>query len=401
MNGVDTGAATFDLAGRTRVVFGAGSVDRLGELAREVSDGARQARALVVTQAAVEAAGHAGRARRSLEAAGFEAAVSSDVSENPSEGDVERCLAAALEARAELLVAVGGGSAIDAAKGVNFLLAGGGRMRDHWGRGGLERPFLPLIAVPTTAGTGSEVQSYALISHEETHVKMACGDPQAAPVLALLDPELSVTMPRFVTACTGMDAVVHAVESAVTSVRSEESGPYSREAFRLASTGLPSVLARPGDVACRGEMLKAACFAGLAIERSMLGAAHSMANPLTQLFDVHHGQAVGMMLPHVVRYNAEEPAAAAIYAELARVADLCPAGAPEGAAVEALASRLAELLVLCGLPASLADCGVRASDVATLAARAAEQWTAGFNPRPVGEADFRALYGLALSNGTG
>jgi alcohol dehydrogenase len=396
MNGTDTGAATFDLSGRTRVVFGAGSVDRLGELAREVGG----SRALVVTQAAVEAVGHPERARAALTSAGFETATFSGVRENPTEVDVERCLAALREARADLLVAVGGGSSIDAAKGANFLLAGGGRMRDYWGRGEIERPFLPLIAVPTTAGTGSEVQSYALIAEEQSHVKMACGDPQAAPVVALLDPELTLSMPPFVTACTGMDAVVHAVESAVTTLRSEDSARFSHEAFRLAQAALPRVLIDPADVEARGEMLKAACFAGMAIELSMLGAAHSLANPLTQVFDIHHGQAVGMMLPHVVRFNAEDAPTAAIYAELARSADLAPAGASDAEAVAALAHRLTELLAACGLPTTLAQCGVREQDLDTLASRAAEQWTARFNPRPVGEDGFRTLYGLALSNGT-
>src|SRR5207244_13592387 len=127
--------------------------------------------------------------------------------------DVEACLEVAHSAGIDAIVGLGGGSSIDTAKGCNFLLTNGGRMQDYWGVGKATRPMLPLIAVPTTAGTGSECQSYALIADEETHQKMACGDPKASARVALLDPTLTVSQPRSVTACTGMDALVHAVET--------------------------------------------------------------------------------------------------------------------------------------------------------------------------------------------
>jgi alcohol dehydrogenase len=176
--------------------------------------------------------------------------------------------------------------------------------------------MLPMIAVPTTAGTGSECQSYALISDDVTHAKMACGDVKAAAKVAILDPELTVSQPHRVTVCTGIDAISHALETAVTNKRSAFSMLYSREAFRLCHSGFGRVLRDSSDIEARGMMLLGAAYAGIAIEGSMLGAAHSAANPLTAKFGVVHGEAVGVMLPHVIRFNSALGEIAAIYESL-------------------------------------------------------------------------------------
>src|SRR5439155_13420275 len=132
--------------------------------------------------------------------------------ENPTTRCGEECVASARSARIDALVALGGGSSLDTAKGCNFLLTNGGTMRDYWGVGKASKPMLPLLAIPTTAGTGSECQSFALISDEQTHQKMACGDPKAAAAIALLDPRLTFSQPARVTSCTGIDAIAHVVE---------------------------------------------------------------------------------------------------------------------------------------------------------------------------------------------
>jgi alcohol dehydrogenase len=375
----------FDLQPRTRVVFGAGSLARLGELAVEL--GAR--RVLLVTDAHIVAAGHADRAEDSLDTLGLAVARYAGARENPTTVDAEACRDALDEHAADLVVAVGGGSSIDTAKGGNFLHSCGGRMEDYWGVGTATSPLLPMIAVPTTAGTGSEVQSFALIAQEAGHQKMACGDPSCAPRVALLDPDLTRTAPALVTAHTGLDALTHAVETAVTTKRNAASRLYAREAFRLAERALPRVLADRADDEARGDMLLAATWAGLAIEHSMLGAAHSLANPLTAHFDVPHGQAVGMMLPHVVRYNGALPEARAQYAHLVHVED--------ARAADVLAARVEELLDAAALPRSIEHFGVGEDDLASLAREAAGQWTARFNPRPVAADDLRGLYRAALA----
>jgi len=381
----------FDFQPRTRVIFGAGTVDRVGELARAISTNA-----LLVTDPGIVAAGHVERARRGLDAAGVRVTIFDRVRENPTTREVDECLEVARAVRPDLIIGLGGGSSMDTAKGCNFILTNGGRMQDYWGVGKATKPMLPLIAVPTTAGTGSECQSFALIADEKTHHKMACGDPKAAARLAILDPLLTVTQPRQVAACTGIDAVAHAVETAVTKKRNELSWLYSREAFRLAAGNLDYVFQQPDNLEARAAMQLGAAYAGTAIENSMLGAAHSAANPLTARFDIIHGQAVGMMLPHVVRFNAQKPDAAAIYAELARFAGLAAWSERSEQAVEALIARIEFLLQAGQMPPSLSALNIPPSRLPKLAEEAAGQWTAQFNPRPITAADFEAIYAAAL-----
>ena len=232
----------FDYDPKTRVIFGRGAVDRLGEVAREL--GGR--RALVVTDKGLKQAGHEERAVGSLRAAGIDVALFDDVTPNPTTDDVDRALEVASRERIDLLVGLGGGSSLDCAKGVNFLFTNGGRMEDYRGLGKAKLPFLPLIAVPTTAGTGSEAQSYALIADAETHMKMACGDKKAACRAAILDPDLTVSMPPLVTAATGIDALSHALETYVAKPRNAISNLFSRNAWRLLAHGFRRVLRRAG-----------------------------------------------------------------------------------------------------------------------------------------------------------
>ena len=258
-----------------------------------------------------------------------------------------------------------------------------------------KREMQPLIVIPTTAGTGSECQSFALISDIETHNKMACGDTKAAAKIAILDPELTLSLPRNVTACTGIDAIAHAVETAVTKKRNELSWMFSKEAFGLLLPNFATVLNQSDDLNARGSMLLGAALAGCAIEASMLGAAHSTANPLTAKYDIVHGQAVGMMLPHVVRFNAERGEASEAYAELAAIGK--PGQAATGdEAVESLAKRLSKLLEQADMPVTLRASGVEESMLTTLAAEAAGQWTARFNPREVGQAEMESIYRAAF-----
>ena len=385
--------AAFDYQPRTRVVFGVNSIERAGELAKSLN--ARKV--LLVTDRGIVSAGHAGRVQALLQAAGMGVTRFDQVEENPSTQCVERCVEVARGSAVDTIVGLGGGSSMDTAKGCNFILTNGGQMKDYWGIGRATRPMLPLLAIPTTGGTGSECQSFALITDKETHQKMACGDPKAAARIALLDPALTLSQPARVTACSGIDALAHALETMVTKSRTALSLIFSREAFRLIIADLPRVLASPADLEARGWMLLGAAWAGTAIENSMLGAAHAAANPLTAHFGIAHGHAVGMMLPHVVRFNAREPHVARAYAEVACAAQFAlPAKTPEATA-EHLASHLESLLELAGLPRTLDDSGVKPSDIPRLANEAARQWTAQFNPRMVTASDLEHLYTAALT----
>jgi len=376
----------FEREGRTRVVYGPGALARLPELVR--AQGAKSI--VLVTDRGLVEAGHARRVEELLASSGAAVLVVDDVVEDPAAAEVELCATAARAFSVELFVALGGGSALDTAKGAAMLVGSGGRMQDLWGHGKTRAPVVPMIAIPTTAGTGSEVQRYALITDEATGQKMACGAEDAAPRVALLDPELTLTLPEGVSAHGGLDALGHAVETAVTRARTPLSDLFALEAFRLLAGNFAQVLAEPQDLAARGAMQVGACWAGLAIEHSMLGAAHALANALTARFPLVHGVAVGLMLPHVVRFNAGEPATRARLAELGR---LLP-GTEEPCA--RLVAFLERALERAGLPLALECQQVRAEDVGPLAEFAARQWTAQFNPRPVGRAEFEQILGSAL-----
>jgi alcohol dehydrogenase len=382
----------FDYQPRVRLVFGAGCSDRIGELVREY--GARKV--LLVTDSGIVQAGHAERIRKNIEMAGIKVSVFDHSDENPTTATVQRCVEFATPENVDFIVGLGGGSSMDTAKGSNFILTNGGSIQDYWGHGKAQKPMLPFFAIPTTAGTGSECQSYALIADEKTHAKMACGDPKAAAQLAILDPLLTLSQPSRVTACTGIDTITHAVETAVTKKRNALSLMYSHEAFKMSVASFPQVCLNPKDIDARSRMLLAAAFAGTAIENSMLGAAHACANPLTAHYGLVHGQAVGILLPHVVRFNAGDPEARRAYAELASAPELACVSEGEEYAVEALIGRLESFLNLAKMPRSLQECGVKPNDIAKLAEEAAKQWTANFNPRTVTVKDFIALYEAAF-----
>jgi len=375
-----------------RLVFGNGSVAQTGELARELG----ATKALLVTDSGIVAAGHAGRVRKNLEAAGIGVSVFDSSKENPTTACVDECVAVAKTDAIDFIIGLGGGSSMDTAKGCNFILTNGGEMKDYWGVGKASQPMLPSIMIPTTAGTGSECQSFALIADNATHQKMACGDPKAMAKVAILDPELTLSQPPRVTACTGIDAIAHAVETAVTRKRNETSLKYSRAAFQMMLESFSRVLESPDDLHARGQMLLGAAYAGTAIEHSMLGAAHSAANPLTAHYNVVHGQAVGMMLPHVVRFNADDEAIAEAYAEFVEGTSVAASnGTP---APESLAQALETLLDTARLPRDLTAFGVDAARLDTLSEEAAGQWTASFNPRVITAADFTGLYQKAFAS---
>ena len=362
----------FDFQPRTRVVFGVGAIERLGELAKELSF----KRTLLVADRGLVASGHVAEAVSPLRAAGIEVAEFHEFDINPDTAMIEAGCKYAAPLQVDSIIALGGGSSLDCAKGINLLLTNGGQMRDYHGYGKTHKPTLPMIGIPTTAGTGSEAQTYALISDAETHIKLACGDSQIAFLVALLDPALTVSQPMNVTATSGFDAIAHAVETFVTTKRNALSELFSREAWVLLEHNYERVLSKPDDLEARGAMQLGAFYAGTAIENSMLGATHACANPLTAHYGTTHGAAIALLLPSVVRWNGS--VAAARYAELLKLSTVTELANP----AEKLAERLEQLATAGGLRASLREAGIRSDDLSMLAGEAAEQWTGRFNPRP-------------------
>ena len=363
---------SFDFQSSTRVVFGENTLDQLGGLTKEL--GGR--RVLVVTDPGIIRAGIPERVLDVLKAASIDAFVFDGVEENPTSRHVaDGVLFAKNQGGIDLLIGLGGGSAMDCAKGINFILTNGGQMEDYWGVDKATKPMLPSIGIPTTAGTGSEAQSFALISQESTHQKMACGDKKARFRTVILDPVLTATTPKEVTAATGIDAISHAVESYVSTRRNPISQMFAKEAWQLLEQSFEIVIGDPKNIEARSRMLLGAHLAGAAIENSMLGAAHACANPLTARYNITHGVAVGLMLPSVVRFNNQ--AVSELYQELYPLP---------------LHERISELKAVAGLPEQLRDFEIQQADLPQLAEAAAKEWTGKFNPRQVSEVELLELY---------
>ncbi|HEV8487615.1 MAG TPA: iron-containing alcohol dehydrogenase [Blastocatellia bacterium] len=378
---------SFDFQSHTRVVFGEGAIARLGELARDL--GFR--RTLLVADRGLLTSGHVQEAASLLQDAGIDVFPFHSFETDPDTLMVEAGRVFAAGLGIDSLIGLGGGSSMDCAKGINFLLTNGGVMQDYWGFAKALKPMLPMIGIPTTSGTGSEAQCYALISDAATHVKMACGDPKAAFRIALLDPALTVSQPPAVTATAGFDALAHAVETWVTTKRNPISDVFSRQAWQLLEANYERVLAAPADIEARGAMQLGAYFAGVAIENSMLGATHACANPLSARYGTTHGHAIAVLLPQVVRWNAS--VAGPRYEELLH---LTRRSHPPGDASLLLATRLDELARAGGLPRSLSAVAVQKADLSLLAEEAATQWTGRYNPRPFDAAGALEVYEWAF-----
>jgi len=379
---------SFDFQPRTRLIFGAGTIGELGTIARELGFH----RTLLVADHGLVASGHVDEAVTPLQQAGIKVVRFHDFEVNPDTRMIEAGTAFVATQNIDSIIGLGGGSSMDCAKGINFLLTNGGRMADYRGYGKATKPMLPMIAIPTTAGTGSEAQTYALISDAETHVKMACGDSKAAFRVALLDPALTLSQPRSITATSGFDAIAHAVETYVTTKRTPVSEIFSREAWTLLEHNYERVLTQPDDLEARGAMQLGAFYAGVAIENSMLGATHACANPLTARYGTAHGAAIAMLLPSVVRWN--ERAVGDRYATLLNLSSVSHKN-PDLTPTEALARRLEELTQAGGLRSELSTAGINRNDLAALAAEAAEQWTGTFNPRPFSAEGAMEVYSCA------
>ncbi|MBM3846193.1 MAG: iron-containing alcohol dehydrogenase [Verrucomicrobia bacterium] len=361
-----------------RILFGPGRLAELPDCLASLGS----THALIVTDPGISAAGHVARATSYLTAAGFRVTVFEGTQVNPTESDIDACRDFAKTVHPDILIGLGGGSSMDTAKGCNFLLHNPGRMSDYKGYGLAGKAMLPFIAIPTTAGTGSECQSYAIVSRDGTHEKMACGDSKALAHTAILDPELTASQPQSVATLTALDALSHALESAVCTHRNAISSAYSNQAFLLISSAIRDILIGKADLETRGRMLHGAALAGSAIENSMLGAAHAAANPLTARFHVPHGLAVTMMLPQVVRLNHSALDISLIYQNLTRHLD----------------SPLIDWLEKTIQVANLSKPEIPITAIPELAEAACQQWTGRFNPVPLDQASFTALYQKALAS---
>lgn len=373
----------FEFHNPTKVVFGSGLV---ADLQAELSQiGAR--RYFLVSDRGLEALGLPARVAASLEDAGVEVVGTYlDVPENSEVGSVRACADTARTAGADGLVALGGGSVIDTAKCADILLSEGGDLvDDHSGAGTLRRPLKPLVAIPTTAGTGSEVTRAAVILDEANSVKLSFSDTFLLPSLAVLDPELTLSLPPGLTATTAMDALTHAVESYVSPQWSPVSEALAAGAVRLIFANLEAAVADGSDLETRGALLVAAAMAGIAFSHARVGCVHGMAHAVGGLFHVPHGAANAILLPHGLAYNRREieerlGGLAPFVSGLTRDEE---ALAPAERVVAALGNLTARLGAAGALATRLRDVGVPEDGLGAIAEATVMDGTSFYNPREV------------------
>lgn len=380
--------AAFNFNTAPRIVFGEGVVARIGEIAAAQLG----KRILLVTDPGLLKAGVIEPALQALKTAGVAVTIFSDVVADPPEPTVLAAAAAARESEAEGVIGLGGGSSMDVAKLAALLARSDEPLVEIYGIGNAKGPRLPLLLAPTTAGTGSEVTPIAIVTTGASE-KKGVVSPLLLPDVALLDPELTRGLPAPVTAATGIDAMVHAIEAFASASPSNNpvSRALAREALRLMGGALERAVRDGKDMAARSDMLLGAMLAGQAFANSPVAAVHALAYPIGGHFHVPHGLSNALVLPHVLRFNAETASAA--YAEIAPYAfpELAEVGSQARAAL--FADRLAELSMRCGLECRLRDVGIPADAVAMLARDAMKQTRLLVNnPRPVTEADALAIY---------
>lgn len=366
----------------TRVLLGAGGLDAVGVRAGQIGG-----RAVIITDKGVEGAGIVDPVRESLDAAGIPAESYDDVASDPATQAVEGAAEVIREHGADVLIAIGGGSPIDVAKAAGLVAAVGGAIQDYEGFDRVPGQPIPVIAVPTTIGTGSEVTKGAVISDKERHRKMVVVDDKLYPQVAILDPQSVAGLPGRVAAATGMDALAHAIEGYTTLNATALSDALCLAAVRIIGTHLRPAVA--GDPEARYQMLQASCLAGAGFHNVGLGLAHALSSIAGGYYPVHHGVITGLFLPHVMRFN--------LIARTAKFADIAEALGEErsGRTMRELAARapeaVAELMGDIGVPAALHEVNVPESGFARIAEEALEHIDRPGNPRQNTRQDLDAL----------
>ena len=368
-----------------------GAARRIGAILRERHT---QTRLCLVTDGFLRKSGLLNPALASLAEHGWQVTVIDDVVADPPEHIVLEATERARRAEAEVVLGLGGGSSMDVAKLIAALLPTEQPLRDMYGIGKITGRRLPLIQVPTTAGTGSEVTAVSIVTTGET-TKMGVVSPQLYADLAILDAELTIGLPSAITAATGIDAMVHAIEAYTTAhLKNPVSDMLAVKALHLLSRNLLRACRDGTDREAREAMLVGAMFAGQAFANAPVAAVHALAYPVGGIFHVAHGLSNSLVLPHVLRFNA--PAASVLYAEIADVMVPGVTGSAE-AKTQALISALEDIAEATRIPRTLREVGVKESDLARMASDAMLQTRLlGNNPRPVTEADALAIYTAAL-----
>lgn len=372
------------------IVFGEGAMELLGRYAANL--GAR--RVLVVTDPGMVGIGLVDKAVEILRSAEVEAVVFDGVSPNPRDHEVMNGAAFYHQSDCDVIVALGGGSPMDCAKGISVVSVNGVNVLDFEGVDKVGAPGPPLICIPTTAGSSADVSQFAIINNVADRVKVAIISKTVVPDVALIDPATTLSMDRHLTLCTGVDALVHAVEAYVSLARSDLTDLHALEAIRLLRRYLPEVLERLDDLELRSRIMLASLEAGLAFSNASLGAVHAMAHSLGGLLDLPHGECNALLLDHVVAFNYS--AAPERYDRIGELFGVDTEGLSAGEKGQALIGAIRSFKERLGLESGLGKRGVRREDIDLLAEKAAVDPCMATNPRRASVADIEAIYGEAF-----
>ncbi|MDA8235665.1 MAG: iron-containing alcohol dehydrogenase [Clostridia bacterium] len=369
----------------TEIEFGPGSLTRLPEKIAAFNTN----KVMIVTDPGIVKAGILERISNVLTQAGLRYAVFDQVESDPSTKTIEKIREMAKQEEVDLLVAVGGGSSIDAAKGARVQLANEGKLLDYAGLNKVKNKGVPFIAIPTTAGTGSEVTIFAVLTELDQNLKFTIASPYLAPDLALLDPELTLLLPPMMTAATGLDALTHAIE-AFTSLASQPiCDVLALESIRLIYKYLPQATTNGTNLEARTEMLKAQLLAGAAFNNTNLGLSHAIASPLGGHFHIPHGIANAIMLPYVMNFNV--PAGPEKYVKIAEAMGICLIGKDIYEDAYEAPKAVERLVVLCGLPRKLRDAGATEDKLDDVAKDALKSGMLKFNIRKASEKQIKEI----------
>ena len=321
----------------------------------------------------------------------------SDVKANPTIANVQHGVAAFKESGADFIVALGGGSSIDTAKGIGIVVNNPdfADVKSLEGVAATRYKAVPTFALPTTAGTAAEVTINYVIIDEDAKKKMVCVDPNDIPAVAIVDPELMYSMPKGLTAATGMDALTHAIESYITPGAWAMSDMFELKAIEMIAANLKAAVDNGSDVAAREAMSQAQYIAGMGFSNVGLGIVHSMAHPLGAHYDTPHGVANALLLPYVMEYNAESPAAPK-YIHIAKAMGVNTDGMTESEGIRAAVEAVRKLSLSIGIPQKLHEINVKEEDLHQLAVDAFNDVCTGGNPRPTSVEEIEALYRKAF-----
>ena len=372
------------------VVFGWGALSEAGFAARRL--GAR--RPFVVTDAGVAEAGWWAELAGHLTGAGLLPTVWQELTPNPKDHEVDAGARRYLESGCDVVVGLGGGSVIDAAKAIAVVASNGGQILDYEGVDRVSVAIPPTVMCPTTAGTGADVSQFAVITDTTRRLKATLIGRALVPDISLTDPRLPTTMPPDLAAATGLDALTHGVEAYVSRAAGPLTDVHALHAIELICRWLRRTLTHPDDVDARMGMAQASLEAGLAFTNAILGATHAMSHQVGGLLDLPHGVVNGVLLPHVIRFNARD--AADRFTPVARAMGLDVTGLPPEAVAERAADAVRRLAADLGCPTGLGELGVTDADVDTLAVTTLGDACLSTNPRDAGEADVAALFRAAL-----